>query len=1081
MPPSITIPANSPLLFSPFSSHSPYSSKDKGKAPVRASDIFDSVESTSLQQHSNLSNHRESSLFHHAATSFDTPHTPSRLSTDDVRPSKNVPRKQRGSLFVAASDALGLKFSRRRTPLPPRYSQPNNMTILPGVIEITAHKTDAESEERERLREIAAQSLGITVDSDTRSISEATEEPEQDQDNASSHVGDSGILLQTPSATLDVGNQSHHNSNHSLASSPHSAALRSGSLMAHSKRGSIPGNSCIPPFPATVETLESFRQLSASLPKYHPPSNFRIFALSRGWRVRHLVLTSPPIPVTRENNPAVSYLHIFKSSAGQEKETDRLEINEDSVVFIAEEEVGGRKHVVKVGGRDESGIKKEYTEEGCRTMWFFQIADSTESQRWIATIKNVILSQRTIRAGLGLPQHTLGGIEPRGDMDVMLSIRQQGIITSPSNARLSTVPPQPAEAHYASSISSQSVHSHVSVQKSPPAGSAVAGIKSMFSRPRATSRATSFDSERSNRNKENEDSFVSMSSMLSKIRPSTADPTSKKLDVLGSSTPPTPTTPNHPLQRRIMNEPASAPAVLSVMTEKIESENAIATTSEKEERANKALSLGALPLQPPPRKRWTSMETRGTTAITVTDMSSDDGVPSQPGKEPPPSPRFGRFSVTGIADARPRAPSLQSVSTMASADNNPSTPEKSSITAKRSSRRWSRQSVLPTRSSPPKGPPPAIPASIHLQPHPYATEQSPYATDSPKSSISPFSKRTSASSALSAKSVSSTHSFSAGSRAPSAHRTSMPPPPKPAPTVALPLVPGQGPVSSSAPVIKPSFRESMTTRALRFSMIAPRPPPSDVLPLRPDEPGFKHRRRASSGSYFTQSDKSNPSSVSLIPISSSHTASATAASVSPFPPPTMPLPPTPPTIPLMMSTLPSPSELRQNLIKRRLRMLSAPSPAVNQTKGSPIPTDQSRPRSTTVTASSAPPPSAFQSVRHTTTTMFSSSPPATPIAEKITLFQNDPSFLQFVDTPTMPFKPVMPRSLPPTPDHYSEITSLSPPPRRGSRQIPHVDSVELETPEASVVNPKPPATEGEHRLISLSRPGSVVSLGIVAV
>jgi hypothetical protein len=86
---------------------------------------------------------------------------------------------------------------------------------------------------------------------------------------------------------------------------------------------------------------------------------------------------------------------LFKSPGAEEKEVERLEINEDSIVFVAEEEVGGRRNVVKVGGQDVGALKKELNhEEAGRTMWLLQIVDSNEAQKWIAAIKNAILSQR---------------------------------------------------------------------------------------------------------------------------------------------------------------------------------------------------------------------------------------------------------------------------------------------------------------------------------------------------------------------------------------------------------------------------------------------------------------------------------------------------------------------------------------------------------------------------------------------------------------------------------------------------------------------------------------------------------------
>lgn len=79
----------------------------------------------------------------------------------------------------------------------------------------------------------------------------------------------------------------------------------------------------------------------------------------------------------------------------EEREIERLEINDDSVVYLSDEEVGGKRNVVKVGGVDVGAMKKELnSEEGGRTMWCLQIGDQAEAQRWIEGIKGAVLSQR---------------------------------------------------------------------------------------------------------------------------------------------------------------------------------------------------------------------------------------------------------------------------------------------------------------------------------------------------------------------------------------------------------------------------------------------------------------------------------------------------------------------------------------------------------------------------------------------------------------------------------------------------------------------------------------------------------------
>lgn len=300
--------------------------------------------------------------------------------------------KKRASLLVAATDALGIKFRRKRPSTPVRL--PPNATILPDIIEIAAHPPDAESEERERLREEAAQLLGISVDPDTQSVSQNTEEEDDEPSTEMfpSHVSD--FEARSSYTKTDTINRSS-NSLPSPTRPTIFTSRRSGSVMTHNRRTSNLAPP-IPPFPAKVDALQEFKQFAACFPKYYPPPSLRIFAMSsRNWKLRYILLTSPLTLVAGGSEPAVSYLHLFKSAAAGETEIERLEINEDSVVFIAEDDVGGRKYVVKVGGRGAGGPKKnQFTDEGGKVMWLLQIYESTESQKWISTIKSLILGQR---------------------------------------------------------------------------------------------------------------------------------------------------------------------------------------------------------------------------------------------------------------------------------------------------------------------------------------------------------------------------------------------------------------------------------------------------------------------------------------------------------------------------------------------------------------------------------------------------------------------------------------------------------------------------------------------------------------
>ncbi|KAF9468604.1 hypothetical protein BDZ94DRAFT_1245818 [Collybia nuda] len=1037
---------------------------DKGKEPVYGND---SAEGSTSPTSSGFGANSFSPSSYIASSSL-IPYDSSMASTSGERSKKT----QRGSILGAASDALGFKFGRRR----PTIREPPMPIILPGVMEIKAPGLDEEMEERNRLRDIAAISIGIkdVLKLDDNSLEESVEETgeEQAEGVVTPVLGDLDAR-NSPNImaweTLSNPTRSLHGSSHSIANVSSLAFTttrhRSGSVLAHSRTNSAT-LAPVPAFPVNLATLNQFKQAAISLQKYYPSSSLRIFALSKNWRSRFMVLSAPTALTPRESGPPVSYLHLFKSAGGDEKEVERLAINEDSVVFVAEEDVGGRKHVVKVGGIDVGALKKEWNhEDGGRTMWFLHITDPAEAQKWISSIKNAILGQRSIRAGLGLPANT-SNFEPRGDMDVMLSIRAQGLITSSTNAspRHNTPPQSPVlpDQTYASSISSH--RSQATVARSVSSGP-VSTFKGLFTstRPRSASRAASIDSERHQHSHDRElhdESFASMGSHFlgSGLRPKSGNtpPSSSQSITTHANLPFSGSilSPEHRLERKILTERSTQWASAE-------------PTPAMKERTNRTMSLGALSLQPPPRKRWTSI---GPTTSTSSDgihepinSNSDKGPEGfyKAGTEPPSSPILASFPF-GTPEQKPRAPSIQSVSTLASGEQTLSVERSSSSTKRSSMKRWSRQSgVLPRRLTPPSGPPPSVPSAQAI-PHPYAGEQPPsrssstHSTASQRSFVSSlpsFSKRASGSSAFSVKTSSTSYSNSASRPTSSqGHRLSMPPPPRPAPTFALPPAPDQD--TSKADIFpKPSFRDSVAHRAFRLSTIAPKPPPSTVLPPRPDEPEYKSHRRNSSASSYTHSTPLDSIPASPVP---------PALTVSPFPPPVGPLPPTP-EAPSQSS---APTQLpasRHASIKRRLRILSAPSPS------------QSAEPSQYSNKSSS-----YNSVHYfsrpvTANGSITVSPPVTPIAEKITLYQNDPSFLQ-IQTPPTTFAPP-PRPLPTPPEQLPELTSLSPPPRRGSKQI-SVLEIEPLTP---VVKDDKSPVEGEHKLMSLSRPGSVISLGIVNV
>ena len=218
--------------------------------------------------------------------------------------------------------------------------------------------------------------------------------------------------------------RSHHSHSRSQSHIHHPLNASQFSRSNSTTPGPVPG---IPAFPASHAMIKPFIQHQAVFPKHYPPPSLLMFALAKQWKSRFIVLTSPvagspgssPRPsgssyshitssstsnvvstssssaLRPSSGPAVSYLHLFKGTGPDEREVERLEINDDSVVCLSDDEVGGRRNLVKVGGVDVGAMKKELnSEEGGRTMWSLQILDQTEAQKWIESIKGAVLSQR---------------------------------------------------------------------------------------------------------------------------------------------------------------------------------------------------------------------------------------------------------------------------------------------------------------------------------------------------------------------------------------------------------------------------------------------------------------------------------------------------------------------------------------------------------------------------------------------------------------------------------------------------------------------------------------------------------------
>ncbi|KAG8214545.1 hypothetical protein J3R82DRAFT_9606 [Butyriboletus roseoflavus] len=1047
--------------------------------------------------------------------------------------SSSLPSRHRTSFLSAASDAFGLRkkigsVSRKK---PNFRSVPHASDIMPGVIEInarnnttitatvggtTAH-TDYEHEERERLRDVAAQSIGL--------------DPE---------------LLH------------------------HSCKSQSRSSLDSPQSPSQPAR--IPPFPATLAALCPFTELSATLPKFTPPSSLLVYALAKQWKLRTIVLTSHP--VSQE-----THVHLFKGTSKDEKEIERLEVNTDSAIFVAEENVGGRGHVVKFAGKDFSTKQSGgIGEVSLRTTWFLQITDPAESQRWIAAIKNAVLTQRysllsftvsrssnkwcrALHAGLDIPARMDGRNEPKGDMDVMLSMRLQGIVST-HPIKPSTAISLPSPSIPTSPSPPPSFHSlKMNVPSSP---SPTIAMKGIFSGTRPRSPSVEGSPTLAYPPGHAEDSFgAAGTSLLTMLRTkSSADSSSSPSQSLvlplshvpgqGSPVPSLRST-NAPVvitasDLKISKE-RDAPE-LSIVVPEASSSSTPPGSSTPPTPSHSRQGTLTLSLQPPPRKCKHAVANIPATSLHEPrgmykqaggngSVAGNFGIPSRDSSDVTPrgsspishdsssflggqpesfSPSSGfepPFPCVGEAHGSEHSGEV-TPTLLGSGIVNSSSPGGGSVSIDRLVqstaiiKRWSRQGVpLPKQLTPPSGPPPSIPPSpekthrISVEssisiPVIYTADRSPSSSSSNSHSQAQISPR-SGSSTYSASSASTSSSQSWSQRpmpfrgesfssslgsvvsngtssrpmsmsvlgsSPVAHigtakRRSMPPP-RPAPNFAPPPAPtvqesASGPASLTmlAPAPQKILRSSVAQRALRLSLTSPKPPPSSALPPRPDEAAFVQgdRRSSSTGTPDLESIPAPSSRPTLVLSGSSNTMQ-----------PTSPLP-------------------RYLSIRQRLRILSTPpaSPPPVQSPSSSIPSAQVSTLDLSDDNDDDLPTPCFQLPPH-----------PFGLGEHIVTFQNDPSFLQLEApvTPTIPKPP--PRSpyrrMPPSLSTMSglripslevdrDFVALSPPPpRRGSK--PHV--VAGARPKKLEVERSGSVEQEERRPAARSHSGSVVSLGFVA-
>ena len=713
----------------------------------------------------------------------------------------------------------------------------------------------------------------------------------------------------------------------------------------------------------------------------------------------------------------------------------------------------------------------------------------------------MILSRRSVRAGLGIPSNSSSVPEPRGDLDVMLSMRMQGMLHSPvkSSFNLADDTGKPEQngstEETAATPRPPSLRSRPS---SPRSQNGVLSLKSLFSvsgsgstRPRSPSlaRTTSPDVASG-------ESFSSAASSLLGMRTVADSPLIKPYSMLPPTGPAL--DPAAQIQRKIIDpQPNLDWAPL---------ENPPKSSTLSMPPPPRPMSPSLNP--PPPRKRaYTTNEPRqASTSPDPGQLVYNHGNTSTAGSFGVPVPETTRPSLERAWSDRgkPRTNSVSSNST---------------TTENGSARRWSRQSSNLLRPTPP---PEDSPTPVSTVPHPppwqnnslpsHDNERSPSRTSSRSQKTLPSiisslhvaaSKRTSTSSSVYSIATTSSNpqhagAFSKARALASSHRLSMPPP-RPAPSTALPPTPtgsdteGACTATASPATVKSIRRNSLARRALRLSLGQPAPAQGQ---------GLSHANDGHPNTAPASRSHSRSTSLDSVPHSGSSLSHGHAISpallVPPTPPPTGPLPPPPPVAPTPIHA-PLPTVPRTTSFKQRLRILSAPSGRS---------TPPLAPSITAVVHPNLPPLEIPTSL-----------PPTTPICEPITHFGPDADFLHLDgETPiaTMPPKaaaaalgaailtededegtpvlsllsfpppPPLPshhpyrRSLPPPPDRSpQQMTVLSPPPRKGSvRPLPSPSpeqerrlSVARDDEEMLPLTPPP---------LDLARNTSTLSLSIVS-
>ena len=553
-----------------------------------------------------------------------------------------------------------------------------------------------------------------------------------------------------------------------------------------------------------------------------------------------------------------------------------------------------------------------------------------------------------------MPTNSRMSLGPKGDLDVMLSLRAQDVASFRSQTQMNpTMTGDQTELARKRGASSPAptMRSWSGERKnnenrlSSPPGRMVS-LKGLFSVPgrtRSMSQSTDRSDASSPPSPTEPSSFTSRgTTLLSMIRPANEDGYQEAIEPDSGIVPTSSTTANHVISVPILTtEAIFSNAEMNMDRTSLKSRDRelpewYSIQSRQHVRGDSSSSVNASPaLLPPPRSKrpWTSAGLLGNVnreqlptengnstlrKSFQSTLSNQSGRPSLEGKGRPPSPSgsLGAPGVFGSPDMKSKDNRRGSLSSSVSSFISPPSERDQSLGRSNSAiQQRFRVGRVPKMLAPPSGPPPSVP-SIPSQSSSGTSEKNTFMSPdsrppSRSSSVRSNSnsdvmqngtnpgRRLSTSSGLSSVSSQSNVKALNGIRhnSLSPKRASVPPPQRPAPTSALPPTPPQvnGAKQDNSPPRRTSFRDSLSHRSLRFSLT---PPP--VKNSLQSEDAFR-RRSLSNGSS----------------VSSNHSLAP------PAPPPTGPLPPIPQDL----------TPIRQSF-RERLRMKSAPSTPPTSLPGS---------------------------------------------------------------------------------------------------------------------------------------------------